>query len=251
MLSLLLVLACTGPTEEEVMTPVPNENTAQVNTEGNNGSTEQNGAGQAPGTQQNQGVGLGAPSANGENIGNPNGGQNIGPPIFPEDGENIGDPGPPPEGGGIGGPGPSATGEQIGFKDPNSVGGDNVGDPGPPPEGGGEMDNLGPPPDGDAPLGEQIEPSKTPPTFIFNAQSQDSGPLYKSKDGCFVRKDWDKPPNGKLGPTEERDCPHQMVGEHWEKCLAGRLVKQNVGTEKGTCRCEPIEGEPTDVDCPK
>lgn len=225
MLSLLLIvasqLACVETPEE--ITPTPKENTENVggNVENKNAPNNPNEAGKPPGSPQNQentgNVAAGGPSnGSGENIGNPNGGENIGPAVLPENGENIGDPGPPPEGGG-------------------------------------EMTNLGPPPaEEQAQQGGAIEPQKLPPTFIYNAQSQDSGPLYKSENGtCFVRVNWDKPPNGTLGPTEARDCPQQMVGDHWDGCVAGRLVKQNVGDRKGTCQCEPIEGEPKDVSCPK
>lgn len=229
MLSLLLVLACVETTDE--ITPTPKENGEQVNTaQGDAAGANPAGAnptgnpaagGQPPGNPHNQGgdgsVGVGGPSeGDGQNLGNPNGGENIGPAILPENGENIGDPGPPPEGGG-------------------------------------EITNLGPPPAEElAQQGGALEPQKLPPTFIYNAQSADSGPLYRAENGsCFVRANWDQPPNGTLGPTEARDCPQQMEGEHWDQCVAGRLVKHNVGDRKDTCQCEPIEGEPKDVACPK
>ena len=100
--------------------------------------------------------------------------------------------------------------------------------------------------------GGQQEPKKKPPTFIFNAQSDDSGPLYKAEDGtCFVRKNWDSPPNGTLGDTEARDCPQQMASDAWNSCVNGRLVKHNVGDKEGTCECEPITGgEAVVINCP-
>jgi hypothetical protein len=108
------------------------------------------------------------------------------------------------------------------------------------------------PPLNDGQEGGATEPKKVPPTFIYNAQSQDAGPLYKAEEeGCFVRINWEQPADGKLGPIEARDCPQQMTGEHWKSCVAGRLVKHNVGDLEGTCQCEPVEGEPKTVDCPK
>lgn len=153
-------------------------------------------------------------------MGGPNNGQNIGAAVPPEDGQNIGDPNVPPD-----------TINQTVGKDGET-----------PPQ---PMDM------GDAGGGQQ-EPKKKPPTFIFNAHSEDSGPIYKAEDGsCFVRKDWDQPNNGTMGDTEVRDCPQQMASDAWKNCPNGRLVKHNVGDKEGTCECEPIVGgEATPVDCP-
>ena len=236
MLSLLLVIACTGETKEEI-TPTPKNNTEQVMKGGNAG--QNNMVGNAGGERP-----LGAP-------GNGEGGVPMG-----EGSENIGDPGPPPVGGeNIGDPNLPAEGSvppsDGGNGSPMGDGGENIGDPGPPPEGGGEMTNMEPPLN-DGQEGGATEPKKVPPTFIYNSQSQDSGSLYKAEDEtCFVRINWDQPAAGELGPTEERDCPQQMAGDHWKSCTAGRLVKHNVGDLEGTCQCEPVEGEPKAVDCPK
>ena len=234
MLSLLLVLACTGETTEEI-TPTPKDNTEQVMKDGNMG--QNNMAGNAGG-----GTPLGSPE-NGAPGTPPDGGN--GAPGTPPDGGN-GAPGTPPDGGN-GAPGSGANG-------PMGEGGENIGDPGPPPEGsgedGGEMINIEPPLN-DGQGGGATEPKKVPPTFIYNAQSQDAGPLYKAEEeGCFVRINWEQPADGKLGPIEARDCPQQMTGEHWKSCVAGRFVKHNVGDLEGTCQCEPVEGEPKAVDCP-
>ena len=95
----------------------------------------------------------------------PNNGGNVGDAVPPEDGENIGDPNIPPD-----------TINQTGGDNPSGKNGDTPEAPGA---------NIG-----DAGGGQQ-EPKKKPPTFIFNAQSDDSGPLYKAEDGtCFVRKNW-------------------------------------------------------------
>ncbi len=153
-------------------------------------------------------------------MGGPNNGQNIGAAVPPEDGQNIGDPNVPPD-----------TINQTVGKDGET-----------PPQ---PMDM------GEAAGGQQ-EPKKKPPTFIFNAHSEDSGPIYKAEDGtCFVRKDWDQPNNGTMGDTEVRDCPQQMASDAWQNCPNGRLVKHNVGDKEGTCECEPIVGgEAVAVDCP-
>ena len=182
----------------------------------------QDGMGQAPGGQdqgQNQG-GDGQMGGPGGDENAPNNGQNIGAAVPPEDGENIGDPNIPPD-----------TINQT-------VGKDGQTPPQPM-----EMGNA---------EGGQQEPKKKPPTFIFNAQSDDSGPLYKNADGdCFVRKDWDQPNNGTMGETEVRDCPPQMASDAWANCPNGRLVKHNVGDKEGTCECQPIErGEAKVIDCP-
>lgn len=218
MLSLLLVLACTGETTEEI-TPTPQNNTELVMKDENAGEKNMAGntGGGAPLGAEGNGAGGAPPSEGG---------------VVSMSGENIGNP-IPPEGG---------------------AGGENIGDPGPPPEGGGSENNgdLSPPPLNDGQEGEGTEPKKVPPTFIYNAQSQDSGSLYKAEDEtCFVRIDWDQPTTGELGPIEARDCPQQMAGEHWKNCVAGRFVKHNVGELEGTCQCEPVEGERKTVDCPK
>ena len=186
--------------------------------------------GQTPGQQDGMGQGAGTQTPNGGPDGQtggpdgganaPNNGQNIGAAVPPEDGENIGDPNIPPD-----------TINQTVGKDGQT-----------PPQ---PMDM------GNAEGGQQ-EPKKKPPTFIFNAQSDDSGPLYKNADGdCFVRKNWDEPNNGTMGETEIRDCPPQMASDAWENCPNGRLVKHNVGDKEGTCECQPIErGEAKVIDCP-
>ena len=154
----------------------------------------------------------------------PNNGENIGDAVPPEDGQNIGDPNVPPD-----------TINQTVGKDGET--------PPQPMEMGNSM--------GDS-SGVQQEPKKKPPTFIYNANSEDSGPLYKTADGtCFVRKSWDQPNNGVMGDIEQRDCPQQMASDAWSNCPNGRLVKHNVGDKEGTCECEPIvSGEAAAVDCP-
>ena len=135
----------------------------------------------------------------------------------------------------------------------NGVAGEQ-GPPGQPPEngqGGGQGGAQGgtPPNQGQASGGNENRPQ--PPTFIYNAQSEGKGPLYKAADGtCFVRTNWDQPPNGEMGPTEVIECPSQMSQEGWKNCVGGRLVRHNTGEKEGTCECEPIEGSgPTVVDC--
>lgn len=186
------------------------------------GQNGEGGMGQAPGTQggpegQNQEQ---AQDGQADTTNGPNNGQNIGAAVPPEDGQNIGDPNIPPD-----------TINQTVGKD---------GETPPQPMNMGNAD------------GGQQEPKKKPPTFIFNAQSDDSGPLYKNADGdCFVRKNWDQPNNGTMGDIEMRDCPPQMSSDAWKNCPNGRLVKHNVGDKEGTCECEPIEsGEAQVVDCP-
>ena len=162
-----------------------------------------------------------------------------GPSTPPENGENIGDPNIPPD-----------TIDQEGgqFIGENGMAPNHNGAPAPGDNGGTAPESGGP---ADGPMGGQMEPTKRPPTFIYNAHSEDSGPLYKAADGsCFVRKNWDQPPNGQLGETEPRDCPQQMASEAWANCVAGRLVKHNSGDREGTCECQPIEGDPKVVDCP-
>ena len=178
----------------------------------NNGQGGPSNGGQDPNAPQGQ--------MGGEQMGNPNNGQNIGAAVPPEDGQNIGDPNVPPD-----------TINQT-------VGKDGETPPAP-------MDM------GEATGGQQ-EPKKKPPTFIYNAHSEDSGPLYKAADGsCFVRKEWDQPNNGTMGEIEARDCPQQMASDAWKNCPNGRLVKHNVGDKEGTCECEPIEsGESVVVNCP-
>jgi hypothetical protein len=183
---------------------------------------------------QNMQIGPGGQGPAGGSIGDPNDGHSIGSPVPPEDGQNIGDPNIPPD-----------TINQQGNAD------GNMGNPGQ--EGQGGMNG---PSATDGAVGQQEqpgqrEPSKKPPSFIFNAQSEDSGPIYKAEDGsCFVRKDWNQPPNGVMGAVETRDCPAQMQAEAWKACTGGRLVKHNVGDREGTCMCEPVVGEPSQVTCP-
>ena len=101
--------------------------------------------------------------------------------------------------------------------------------------------------------GGQQEPKKKPPTFIFNAQSEDSGPIYKKMLMAHALSvtSWDQPNDGTMGDTEARDCPPQMSSDAWENCPNGRLVKHNVGDKEGTCECQPIErGEAKVIDCP-
>ena len=201
----------------------------------NNGQPQGNMGGQMSGDQGQGGPGgegqMGGPGGEGQmggpggegQMGGPGGpggeGQNIGAAVPPEDGENIGDPNIPPD----------TINETIG-KDGQA----------PQPM---EMGNAD---------GGQQEPKKKPPTFIFNAQSEDSGPIYKNADGsCFVRTNWDQPNDGTMGDTEARDCPPQMSSDAWENCPNGRLVKHNVGDKEGTCECQPIErGEAKVIDCP-
>jgi hypothetical protein len=191
----------------------------QVGGQGQGGDQPQGqpGMGQNPGSQNGSEGQMGGPGAD---MNAPNNGENIGAAVPPEDGENIGDPNIPPD-----------TINQTVGKDGQT-----------PPQ---PMDM------GNADGGQQ-EPKKKPPTFIFNAQSDDSGPLYKTADGsCFVRKDWDQPNNGTMGDTEARDCPPQMSSDAWKNCPNGRLVKHNVGDKEGTCECQPIErGEAKVIDCP-
>jgi hypothetical protein len=152
-------------------------------------------------------------------------------------GESIsqnGDPNVPPENGGnVQGP----PGEPSGQGAPQG---------GPPPNQDGQPSNQG-----ENQAGGKNKDGKQPPTFIFNAQSDGKGPLYKSKDGgCFVRTNWDQPPNGEMGPTEEIECPSQMSQDGWANCISGRLVRHNTGEKEGTCECQPIEGgTPAVVDC--
>ena len=181
--------------------------------------------GQMTGDQNQGGPGQGGPGGGEGQMGGPGGdvpnnGQNIGAAVPPEDGENIGDPNIPPD----------TINETVG-KDGQTP---------PQPM---EMGNA---------EGGQQEPKKKPPTFIFNAQSDDSGPIYKYADGsCFVRTNWDQPNDGTMGDIESRDCPPQMSSDAWENCPNGRLVKHNVGDKEGTCECQPIErGEATVIDCP-
>ena len=187
----------------------------------NQGQTGEGGMGQAPGTQGGpEGQNPNQDPDQADNMNGPNNGQNIGAAVPPEDGQNIGDPNIPPD-----------TINQTVGKD---------GETPPQPMSMGNAD------------GGQQEPKKKPPTFIFNAQSDDSGPLYKNAAGeCFVRKNWDQPNNGTMGDTEIRDCPPQMSSDAWKNCPNGRLVKHNVGDKEGTCECEPIEsGEAKVIDCP-
>lgn len=187
----------------------------------NQGQTGEGGMGQAPGTQGGpEGQNPNQDPGQADNMNGPNNGQNIGAAVPPEDGQNIGDPNIPPD-----------TINQTVGKD---------GETPPQPMSMGNAD------------GGQQEPKKKPPTFIFNAQSDDSGPLYKNAAGeCFVRKNWDQPNNGTMGDTEIRDCPPQMSSDAWKNCPNGRLVKHNVGDKEGTCECEPIEsGEAKVIDCP-
>ena len=225
MLSLLLILACGDSTPET--TDAPNVE-ATVG-----GANVQNGA---PNT----------PNAGG-------GGPGMGGPGEPGLG-TLGSPGEGSVDGGIdGGPGKPIPGGTLGTDDSQELGDPNV-----PPDtinqGGSAPENGQPPEPADMAdaAGTQQEPSKKPPTFIFNAQSEDSGPLYKDAEGnCFVRKDWDQPNNGTMGETETRDCPAQMSSDAWKNCPNGRLVKHNVGDKEGTCECEPIESaEAKVVDCP-
>ena len=192
------------------------ENMGQAGGENQGGENQggENQGGENSGAQEGTGNG---PSGD---MNAPNNGENIGAAVPPEDGQNIGDPNVPPD-----------TINQTVGKD---------GETPPQPM---EM--------GDS-SGTQKEPQKKPPTFIYNAHSEDSGPLYKTEDGsCFVRKNWDQPNNGVMGDTEERDCPQQMASDAWKNCPNGRLVKHNVGDKEGTCECEPIvSGEAVAVDCP-
>ena len=227
---LIALLACGG----DDTTPPTDAPQIEANA-GPNGTPDaapsmQQGGGQPPGQPDGTGQGTGTQTPNGGADGQmggpggdenaPNNGQNIGAAVPPEDGENIGDPNIPPD-----------TINQT-------VGKDGQTPPQPM-----EMGNAD---------GGQQEPKKKPPTFIFNAQSDDSGPLYKNADGdCFVRKDWDQPNNGTMGEIEARDCPPQMASDAWENCPNGRLVKHNVGDKEGTCECQPIErGEAKVIDCP-
>ena len=194
----------------------------------NPGNPDQNNSGQENTDQGNTEEGQEGQegAANGPNgdINAPNNGENIGDAVPPEDGQNIGDPNVPPD-----------TINQTVGKDGET--------PPQPMEMGNSM--------GDS-SGVQQEPKKKPPTFIYNANSEDSGPLYKTADGtCFVRKSWDQPNNGVMGDIEQRDCPQQMASDAWNNCPNGRLVKHNVGDKEGTCECEPIVGgEAAAVDCP-
>ena len=192
----------------------------QGNEQGGGQPQDQTGMGQPSGTQDGQNGSEGQMGGPGADVNAPNNGENIGAAVPPEDGDNIGDPNIPPD-----------TINQTVGKDGQT-----------PPQ---PMDM------GNAEGGQQ-EPKKKPPTFIFNAQSDDSGPIYKAADGsCFVRKNWDEPNNGTMGDTEARDCPPQMASEAWENCPNGRLVKHNVGDKEGTCECQPIErGEAKVIDCP-
>lgn len=224
MLSLLLILACGDSTPETTDAP-------KVEAAVGDG-TMQNGAPDAPNAG---GPGMGGPG----NPGGPNAGGQM-------DGGM--------QGGGEGGPGQPTPGGTLG-----TDGNQELGDPNIPPDtinqgGTAPADNGQPPQPTDMAnaTGVQQEPSKKPPTFIYNAHSEDSGPLYKDAEGnCFVRKDWDQPNNGTMGETEVRDCPAQMSSDAWKNCPNGRLVKHNVGDKEGTCECEPIEsGEAKTVDCP-
>ena len=203
----------------------PNDPNVQTGGPGNGQPQGQGDMGQAPGNQGqgNQGQGQGGADkidGPGVKVNVPTNGQNIGAAIPPEDGENIGDPNIPPD----------TINQTIG-KDGQALP---------------MVDEM------EITEGGQQEPKKKPPTFIFNAQSDDSGPIYKNADGsCFVRKDWDQPNNGTMGETEARDCPTQMSSDAWANCPNGRLVKHNVGEKEGTCECEPIErGEGKVIDCP-
>ena len=211
----------------------PNEqgNVGQGQDQGQGGDNQGTQGGQGgqggQGTDGTQGGQAGQDgAANGPNgdINAPNNGENIGDAVPPEDGQNIGDPNVPPD-----------TINQTVGKDGET--------PPQPMEMGNSM--------GDS-SGVQQEPKKKPPTFIYNANSEDSGPLYKTADGtCFVRKSWDQPNNGVMGDIEQRDCPQQMASDAWSNCPNGRLVKHNVGDKEGTCECEPIvSGEAAAVDCP-
>ena len=98
--------------------------------------------------------------------------------------------------------------------------------------------------------GKKSGDGKTPRTFIYNSQSEDSRMLYKAEDGtCFVRVDTDKNPTT-MGDTEAIDCPPQMASEAWANCTGGKLVKYNEGDEEGTCKCFPVGGDEKVVDCP-
>jgi hypothetical protein len=124
-----------------------------------------------------------------------------------------------------------------------------IGPGGEPPPGGAGGNAQGTPNQGQQLGGSENRPK--PPTFIYNAQSEGKGPLYKAEDGtCFVRTNWDQPPNGEMGQTEVIECPSQMSQEGWKNCVGGRLVRHNTGEKEGTCECEPIEGAgPVSVNC--
>ena len=227
---LIALLACGGDDTTQTTDAPQIETNASTNNpsgtpnmqnggQGNGQPQGQGDMGQAPG-DQGQGGPEGQMDGPGGDMNAPNNGENIGAAVPPEDGENIGDPNIPPD-----------TINQT-------VGKDGQTPPQPM-----EMGNA---------EGGQQEPKKKPPTFIFNAQSDDSGPLYKTADGdCFVRKNWDQPNDGTMGETEVRDCPPQMASDAWKNCPNGRLVKHNVGDKEGTCECEPIErGEAKVIDCP-
>ena len=230
---LIALLACGG----DDTTPATDAPQIETNAGTNNAPNMQNG-GEGNGQPQGQGQGgmgqaaggQGGPEGQGNPEGQmdgpggdmnaPNNGENIGAAVPPEDGDNIGDPNIPPDT-------INQTAGKDGQTSPQQMGMGSA-------EGG------------------QQEPKKKPPTFIFNAQSDDSGPLYKTADGdCFVRKNWDQPNDGTMGETEARDCPPQMASDAWANCPNGRLVKHNVGDKEGTCECEPIErGEAKVIDCP-
>lgn len=215
MLTLLFFLACkTEPIPETTDAP---QITSSVQNDGGNGATP-------PDNPMEHNQNQPPPTMD------PNNGGSVGDAVPPEDGENIGDPNIPPD-----------TINQTGGDNPAGKNGETLEAPEGAPEAmPGEVS------------GGQQEPKKKPPTFIFNAQSDDSGPLYKADDGtCFVRKNWDSPPNGTMGDTEARDCPQQMASDAWSNCANGRLVKHNVGDKEGTCECEPITGgEAAVITCP-
>ena len=228
---LIALLACGGDEAQTTDAPQIEANIGMAGNPNNASNGEegqplgQGSMGQPPGSQggpegQMGDVSQGNVGQMGGDMNAPNNGQNIGAAVPPEDGQNIGDPNIPPD-----------TINQTAGKDGQTA---------PQPMNMGNAE------------GGQQEPKKKPPTFIFNAQSDDSGPIYKAADGsCFVRKDWDQPNNGSMGDTEARDCPPQMSSDAWNNCPNGRLVKHNVGEKEGTCECEPIEsGEVKAIDCP-
>jgi hypothetical protein len=159
--------------------------------------------------------------------------------------------GQPPEGGQMGQAGgpPPQGGEQGQAGGPPPQGGE-MGQAGGAPQGG-EGQVGDPTAQGDSKGQEGSENRPKPPTFIFNAQSEGMGPLYKAENGgCFVRVNWDQPPNGVMGEIESIECPSQMSQEGWMNCIGGRLVRHNTGEKEGNCECEAIEGTgPVSVDC--
>ncbi len=230
MLSLMFLLACkVEPTAEnsdapQITSSVQTENSAPQNAGGNAGGNQPAGNGGTP-PDANDGTSLKSMD--------PNNGGSIGDAVPPENGENIGDPNIPPD-----------TINQTGGDNPSGQNGNTPDVPNALPDA----------PDGQVANdnGTQQKKKKKPPTFIFNAQSDDSGPLYKAADEtCFARKNWDSPPNGTMGDIEARDCPPQMASDAWKNCSNGRLVKHNVGDKEGTCECEPITGrEEAVIDSP-